>query len=137
MMTGKLLRYLRRIFRSSHDLKEIMNKHEVGDLHEEMACTFLEGQGISVLKRNFRIRGGEIDIIARDGDCLAFVEVKFRSFDNYGGADHAISAVKQKRVRAAAGAFLREKGMQGCRYARFDAVLMNGEEIRYIKNAWQ
>lgn len=114
-----------------------MNKHDIGSFYEKKACDFLSSQGISVIGTNYRTRGGEIDIIAKDGEYLAFVEVKFRKNDDLGGAWYAIGNVKRKRIRETAAVFMREKGNCGCRYFRFDAVLITGEELEYIQNAWQ
>ena len=90
-----------------------------------------------IIERNFRKKSGEIDIIAQDGEHLAFVEVKYRSSDSFGGAEYAITRRKQKRIRETASAFLRERGTCGCRYFRFDAVLITKDSTEYIKNAWQ
>ena len=114
-----------------------MNKRETGSLYEKKACELLSEQGIGIIEMNFRKKSGEIDIIARDGDYLAFVEVKFRRSDSFGGAAYAITPVKKKRIRETASAFLRERGTCGCRFFRFDAVLITGGRTEYIKNAWQ
>ena len=66
-----------------------MNKRLVGSAHEEQAAAFLRGQGMQILFRNYRCRVGEIDLIARDGDTLVFIEVKYRYSDRYGwGEEH-------------------------------------------------
>ncbi|MBE6017216.1 MAG: YraN family protein [Lachnospiraceae bacterium] len=114
-----------------------MNKREIGSFKEQKACDYLCSQGVRIIDRNFCRRSGEIDIIAGDGEYLAFVEVKFRSSNAYGGAAYAISKVKQKRIRETAAAFLRERGTCGYRFFRFDAVLITGNRMEYIKNAWQ
>ncbi len=114
-----------------------MNKREIGSFKEQKACEYLCTQGLKIIGRNYYCRSGEIDIIAGDGEYLVFAEVKFRSSDAYGGAVYAISGLKQKRIRETAAAFIREHGTCGYRYFRFDAVLITGERIEYIKNAWQ
>lgn len=114
-----------------------MNNREIGSLKEQKACDYLCSQGLRIIARNYCRRGGEIDIVAGDGEYLAFVEVKFRSSRAYGGAAYAISGVKRKRIRETAAAFLREHGTCGYRFFRFDAVLITGDETEYIRNAWQ
>ena len=61
-----------------------MTNKEIGNFGEDKACEFLENNGISVIKRNYHARMGEIDIIAKDGDTIVFAEVKTRSTKTYG-----------------------------------------------------
>ncbi|HKC56191.1 MAG TPA: YraN family protein, partial [Vicinamibacterales bacterium] len=65
---------------------------------EDLACDELRRRGYAILDRRYRTRFGEIDIIARDGDTIVFVEVKARLTDDFGGAAAAITAWKQRRV---------------------------------------
>jgi putative endonuclease len=90
---------------------------------EALAARFLEARGLTIVARNFRIRRGEIDLIARDGATLVFVEVRFRRSQSHGGAAESITAAKRARLVAAAQAFLvRQRGDPPC---RFDAVLLD------------
>ena len=114
-----------------------MNKREIGYEHETMACDFLEHSGLKILCRNFRVRSGEIDIIALDGDILVFAEVKYRSSLDYGGASYAISRQKQNKIIQVAQWFMAKNKIPQDTYCRFDAVLIDKEEIIHIKNAWQ
>lgn len=100
---------------------------------EQMAARHLERQGLRLLERNFRIRGGEIDIICRDGPTLVFVEVRQRSRNDYGGAGASITAAKRRRLVLAARYYLLGKGDCDC---RFDCVLINGEKLEWLKNAF-
>ncbi|CAG0930904.1 partial hypothetical protein, partial [Planctomycetaceae bacterium] len=61
-----------------------MNKLAIGKQGEDEAAAFLEGKGYAVLERNYRCRYGEIDIVARDGRTVVFVEVKTRGSDRFG-----------------------------------------------------
>ena len=61
-----------------------MNNKSGGNYGEDLAVNYLKGLGYKILERNFRIRGGEIDIVARDGEYLVFVEVKARWSHEYG-----------------------------------------------------
>jgi len=93
---------------------------------EEAAARFLESRGLTIVGRNFRTRRGEIDIIARDGEVLVFVEVRLRSSAAFGGAAASITGVKCARLVAAAGAYLTRLGSEPP--CRFDAVLFDGPD---------
>ncbi len=87
---------------------------------EERAARYLERQGLDILARNFRTRMGEIDLVARDGHTLVFVEVRLRVSRAFGGAQASVDARKQARVVAAARLYLsRLKAEPPC---RFDVV---------------
>jgi putative endonuclease len=77
---------------------------------EERAAHHLEGRGLRVVERNFRIRGGEIDLICRDGRTLIFVEVRLRSGGDFGGAAASITATKRRRIVLAAQHYLAGQG---------------------------
>ncbi len=89
-----------------------------------------------ILERNYRVKVGEIDIIAKEGDTICFVEVKYRSSKRYGGANYAISSNKQKTIRKVASWYISSHKLKQDSYYRFDAVLIDGEDIQYIRNAW-
>jgi putative endonuclease len=69
---------------------------------EDRACVHLRGQGLAILERNFRCRVGEIDIVAREGDTVVFVEVKERGDASHGAAVEAVTPSKRRRVIRAA-----------------------------------
>lgn len=73
-----------------------MNNLPVGNKGEDIACWYLKKQGYKILERNFRIRGGEIDIVAKDKDFLVFVEVKTRYSHEYGLPVESITPWKIK-----------------------------------------
>ena len=114
-----------------------MNTREVGGLHEQQACDYLENEGLKIIMKNYRKKIGEIDIIAQDGEYLVFVEVKYRSYLNQGGASYAIGPAKQMKIRRVAQWFMAENHINREALCRFDAVLIDGENIRHIKNAWR
>jgi putative endonuclease len=89
--------------------------------------------GLRVVARNFRIRGGEIDLICRDGKTLVFVEVRLRSRSDFGGAGASITPTKRRRIILAAQHYLAGKPECDC---RFDCVLIEGERLEWIKNAF-
>lgn len=86
-----------------------------------------------MVARNFRVRGGEIDLICRDGNGIVFVEVRLRSRADYGGAAASITAAKQARLILAARHWLARHGEQPC---RFDCVLIDGGRTEWLKNAF-
>ena len=95
----------------------------LGRRGEDLAHRYLRSKGLTILSRNYRPGGGdsEIDIVARDGDILVFVEVKSRSSAQYGSPDRAIDVEKQKHVVRAARAFATRAGIEWNR-VRFDTV---------------
>jgi putative endonuclease len=100
---------------------------------EALAAAFLAERGLKVVARNFRTRQGEIDLIARDGATLVFVEVRRRSSSEFGGAAASITAAKRARLVAAARAYLSRLPREPA--CRFDAVLIDGAASPRIE--WQ
>lgn len=90
---------------------------------EAIAADYLARQGLVIVARNFRTRRGEIDVIARDGDTLVFVEVRLRSRRDFGGAAGSLTPEKQRRLVAASLAYLSRLGREPP--CRFDAVLLD------------
>ena len=98
---------------------------------ETLAADFLVRQGLAILERNWRRRCGEIDLVARDGDTLVFVEVRLRRRKDFGGAAASITAAKRARLIAAAGLYLaRLVRTPPC---RFDAVLLDALDAARIE----
>jgi putative endonuclease len=93
---------------------------------EDIAATFLQQQGLTLVERNYRCRFGEIDLIARDGDVLVFVEVRMRTSRAFGGAAASITAAKRGKLLRTARHYL--AGIARAPACRFDAVLINGED---------
>lgn len=90
---------------------------------EALAADFLARRGLAIVERNWRRRCGELDLIARDGDTLVFVEVRLRTRGDFGGAAASITAAKRARMVAAAGHYL--AGLGRTPPCRFDAVLLD------------
>lgn len=112
-----------------------MSRDPGGDA-EARAAAFLEARGLEIIARNYRCRFGEIDLIARNGATVVFVEVRARTSQAYGGAAESITHAKRQRLLAAARHYL---ARQGSRCAcRFDVVLMSGspQQIEWIANAF-
>jgi len=100
---------------------------------EEQAAQHLGSCGLRIVERNFRIRGGEIDLICRDGQTLVFVEVRQRSRSDFGGAGASITAGKRRRIVLAAQHYQLGKPDCDC---RFDCVLIDGGQLAWLKNAF-
>ncbi|HZS81035.1 MAG TPA: YraN family protein [Herbaspirillum sp.] len=104
-----------------------------GDAAEGAALAFLLQQGLHEVQRNFRCKGGEIDLIMRDDDVVVFVEVRKRSKDSYGGALASVTRAKQKRLIIAAQVFLQSyRCLPAC---RFDVLAYDGDRLTWLKNA--
>jgi len=102
---------------------------------EEEAAALLSRHGMRIVARNYRTRFGEIDIIARDGESLVFVEVRLRADSRFGGAAASIGARKRGRIAAAARQFLRQSGSRlPC---RFDVVAIEEGEARWLRAAFE
>lgn len=109
---------------------------QIGDEGEEAAAKHLAAHGLKLLARNFRIKGGEIDIVCRDGAVTVFVEVRrraTRSGADFGGAAASITPTKQRRLILAARHWLVRHGESPC---RFDCVLIDGGRLEWIRNAF-
>lgn len=104
-----------------------------GQIGEDQALAYLQQQGLQLLERNFRCKGGEIDLIMQDGKALVFVEVRKRSKSKFGGAVASVGSAKQKRLIIAAQVYLqRYKMPPPC---RFDVIAFDDKEMTWLKNA--
>ena len=112
-----------------------MNRREKGCQYEELAARYLISEGYQILERNYRIRSGEIDLIARDGAYLVFVEVKYRKNEESGSPLEAVDWRKQRTIIKVARYYLYHMhyGEIPC---RFDVVGICGDKIQHIKDAF-
>jgi putative endonuclease len=116
-----------------------MTRSETGKLGEDSVCEYLRERGYNICVRNYRIKGGEIDIIAENGDYLAFVEVKSRKPDSMVGGFEAIN--KRKRgliIKTAADYCTRHPNVLQPRFDTAQVVIDGGRviSIEYIQNAY-
>ena len=116
------------------------SKRVLGEQGERLAEEFLRKLGCKILRRNWHSRLGEIDLIARDGDEVVFVEVKLRTTANWGDPQEAVSLGKQRSICLAASDFADRNRLHDYTL-RFDviAVLMPdgaAPEIRHYKDAF-
>ena len=110
-----------------------------GEAGEQAACDFLVAQGFTLLTRNFRCRSGEVDIIAREGDTVVFVEVKERHGASHGEGHEAVTYGKRSRLVRAARIYASSKGLSE-RPLRFDVISIDhgpaGRKVRHDRGAF-
>ena len=116
-----------------------MTKSEIGKLGEESVCAYLIRRGYKIAARNYRIKGGEIDIIAENGDYIAFVEVKSRKPDSMVSGFEAVN--KRKRgliIKTAADYCCKHPNMLQPRFDVAQVIIADGKvlSIDYINNAY-
>ncbi len=118
-----------------------MERAQRGRAAEGLAARYLEERGLRVLALNFRCRGGELDLVCRDGEHLVVVEVRQRTNGGFGGAIASIDAGKRRRLRRATAYFLLVNRQCRAQRVRFDAVAIDGPpeadpEITWVRAAF-
>lgn len=107
-----------------------------GKRSEDAAARWLAKQGLQLVARNVRYRFGEIDLVMNDDEVLVFVEVRYRSRDDFGGAAASVTATKRARLLRAIRAYIGAHPEAARRVLRADVVAMSGDgRIDWIKNA--
>lgn len=104
------------------------NNREIGDKYEEKAVKLLISRGYKILERNYRVKAGEIDIIAKFEDTIVFIEVKYRKTLKYG---YGLEAVDYRKIRRILYLTLNKKLSSKI---RFDCISFLGEKISWTKN---
>lgn len=115
-----------------------MNKIALGKYGEDLACDYLKKTGYKIIERNFRIRGGEIDIIALDGKTLVYVEVKTRSNHKFGLPEESVTPHKLRFLERASKFYrLQRKHLPELERIDVVAIDLSAEKPSYklIKNA--
>ena len=102
-----------------------MQRQVLGKHAEDVAVDELERRGYAVVARRYRTRHGEIDIVARDGETIVFIEVKARESAEFGNASEAVTARKQRRVISMAVDYLARNRLTA-NPCRFDVVAIDG-----------
>lgn len=118
-----------------------VNNITLGERGEAIAVAYLKGQKFIIVERNFRCKCGEVDIIARDGRSLVFVEVKTRRTLSFGPPQLAVTPFKQRQISKTALTWLAKKKLPDAN-ARFDviAIILRDHqvpEIDHIRNAFE
>ncbi|MCR4392957.1 MAG: YraN family protein [Dehalococcoidales bacterium] len=117
-----------------------MERKSTGQLGENIAREFLKKKGYNILEKNYRCREGEVDIIARKGEYLVFVEVRTRTNQNFGIPEESINIEKERHLLVAANHYLQQNRRADCAW-RIDVVAIelnrdNGvKRIELIENA--
>ena len=101
---------------------------------EDLATSYLKKNKYKILERNYTVKLGEIDIIAKDKDEIVFVEVKRRKNDDFGRPSENVDYKKQKKITAVAEFYMSKNEIES--YTRFDVIEIVGDEISHIKNAF-
>lgn len=114
-------------------------RRKAGNIGEDAVCGFLARHGYEIIKRNFTVRGGEIDIIAEKADTIAFVEVKTRTVGSMTSAEEAVDLRKQRLIIRTAQAYLQNAAQP--LQCRFDVAVVETEggkvkKLRYYVNAF-
>jgi len=118
-----------------------MNNQSLGNFGEEQACRYLQAKGYKILDKNFRNKIGEIDLIAKDGINICFIEVKTRKSFRYGAPFESVGATKQHKMVQMALSYLKYKFHTINVLSRFDVVsICQNKEgqpiIEHIVNAF-
>ncbi len=113
-----------------------MSTRERGQRGEDRAARALARRGYRIVERNYRCRLGEIDIVARDGETLVFVEVRSRADGRHGSGLDAVSPRKQRQVARVAEQYLvaRRPQFDSC---RFDVVGITGDDVVIVRDAFR
>ena len=118
-----------------------MNKRKMGEDIEFLVCEYLRSNGAGIIEKNYRCRQGEVDIIARDGRYLCFIEVKFRKDDRYGEPQEAVTVSRQKHICNVSKFYLYSKYKSLDLPVRYDVVAVfpsdNIYTVKWIKNAFE
>lgn len=115
-------------------------RRQLGREGEEAAARYLQKRGFLIMERGYRRLRGEIDIIARDGDTLVFVEVKTRTSPEHGWPEESVTRSKQHQIRKIAESYLSDRRL-GTPFCRFDVMAVDVDDagtmdIRHIPDAF-
>ncbi len=116
----------------------LLSKRSKGLHYEAAAEKYLLACGLSLIERNFLAKGGELDLIMRDGPTIVFVEVRYRKNQSYGHAAETITRSKMTKLIRAANVWLLKNNLSlHSTDFRFDVVAIHqqGDDIEWIKNA--
>lgn len=112
----------------------------LGARGEDLAVKYLKKKGYKLIERNYRCQWGEIDLVARQGDTLVFVEIKSRSSHDFGLPQEAVGRFKQEKLVQVARAYLAEHRLTENITMRFDVVAVqltaSGPDIELIQDAF-
>jgi len=107
-----------------------------GQAAEQQACLYLQKKGLKLIQKNFFCKMGEIDLIMQEGAFLVFIEVRYRTTDDYGTPSETVGKQKQRRLIKTASLFLIKNKKFQQYPARFDVVAIKPDQIEWIKQAF-
>ena len=107
-----------------------------GQRGEDRAVDLLLRRGLEIVERNATIAGAELDLIARDGEVIVFVEVRGRSDDRLGHPLETVDARKQAKIRRGATGWLVARGLWELVPVRFDVVALVGDDVMWLEDAF-
>ncbi|WP_191091603.1 YraN family protein [Affinibrenneria salicis] len=114
-----------------------MNRRAAGAGYEQQARRYLERAGLTFVAANVSLRGGELDLIMRDGPTWVFVEVRYRRSDRFGDAASSITRRKQLRLLHAAAVWLMRRGESfATADCRFDVLAITGDQLSWLPDAF-
>ncbi len=118
-----------------------LDRRARGDAVETAALGFLQQHGLHLLARNAQARGGELDLVMRDGDTLVFVEVRYRANRGFGGGAASVDAGKRRKLVHAARVFLARHPQHADAPCRFDVIDASGApaapRIDWLRDAFR
>jgi len=112
----------------------------LGDKAERFACAWLTRRGLRLVAQNFRCRGGEIDLVMLDEDCLTFVEVRYRRSSSFSAPAATVDARKQRKLLRTAAMFLGRHRKYANHTMRFDVLALAGNraiDVQWIRDAFR
>ena len=116
-----------------------MDRIALGQQTEQLACRYLQKNGLTLKETNYRCRQGEIDLVMKDGNTLVFVEVRYRKSSLFGSAAESIDKRKQNKLVLCAKHYLSARNNQN-QACRFDVISLNGPlsaiQIDWIRDAF-
>lgn len=112
-----------------------MNKRQIGSYYEQLAKGYLEAKGYHILEANYRIRLGEIDLIARDKEYTVFIEIKYKRSSRHGYPRESVGYAKQQKILQVAAYYMMCRGLTDTP-ARFDVVELMDGTITHLENAF-
>ncbi|WP_036978513.1 YraN family protein [Pseudobutyrivibrio sp. MD2005] len=114
-----------------------MNNRRQGNDFEKLAADYLVREGMTIIKLNFYCKMGEVDIIAKDGDYLVFVEVKYRKSASKGSGFEAVNYNKMRKISRVADYYMYSHHFNGDTNVRFDVVAIEEGHLKHLKNAFE
>ena len=117
------------------DTSKNFHKKLLGRIGENKAVKHLKSLGYKILERNYTTNFGEIDIVAKDEECLVFVEVKTRSTNDFGVPSEAVNYAKRQKYKNLANVYMLKNRLTNVD-VRFDVIEITGKDINHIINAF-